>query len=145
MPRERKPLIAPGSVLPAQDTEGGDVMSRIIARDREKRGVPDDAKIQEPVNTGMQEHRDTETRKPVNKGPRLSPGRKQEPINTGVLEPVNTGIQETVSEPTDKATFDLPRSLHQQLKIRAATERRPARAILIDLLTRYLHEEGPRK
>ena len=142
MPRERKPLIAPGSVLPAQDTEGGDVMSRIIARDREKRGVPDDAHTQEPVNTAIQEDRYTETHKPVNKGQRLPPDRTQEPINPGILESVNTGIQEPVSEPIDKATFDLPRSLHQQLKIRAATERRPARAILIDLLTRYLQEEA---
>lgn len=43
MPRERKPLIAPGSVLPAQGQEGGDVMSRIIARDRERRSGDEEA------------------------------------------------------------------------------------------------------
>ena len=158
MPRERKPLITPGSVLPAQGQEGGDVMSRIIARDREKRGSPDDTDIQEyrneviqepvmqyiqePVNAGVQLHRNTASQAPVDKVQKPPPGGIQEPVNTGILKSVNTEIQQPILEPTDKATFDLPRSLHQQLKIRAAIERRPARAILIDLLTQYLQEEA---
>lgn len=59
-----------------------------------------------------------------------------------IRHPVPSAPVQEPSEPTTKATFDLPRSLHQQLKIRAATEGRPARAILIDLLTRYLQEEA---
>ena len=175
----RKPLIAPGSILPAQEPTPGDLLSRIVAKDRARRTgeevpeVPlaDDPETQEPVDTDFQEHGDparqvpgkTGDRKPrktdlqetgstaIQEVPREGAGQPHR--NTGAQEARNTGAgregggdglgrQDSAAEPTDKATFDLPRSLHQRLKVQAAMERRPARAILIELLTQYLDEHA---
>lgn len=187
MPRERKPLIVPGSILPVQDPPPLDLMANIIARDRARRHPApppvDDTETQEPVNTGIQEYSDTVTQFPVSPGIQetVNPETQEDsnlglqetsntgiqeardteyqlPVNTASQEPAKTAIQESGNtetqqpvlnrsgrdpkEPTDKATFDMPRDLNDRLKMQSVWERRPARAIVIQALTEYLGRAG---
>lgn len=168
----RKPLIEAGSLLPSQATEsGGDVMSRIIARDREKR--TDNPLADTPLHADSYTEENTEkSAYAITEGNAEEHTEDNADVNTDIVVRENTDrqtqrrkgikreskppastpaetslrqklIQDLQREPVVRKTIDIPASLNERLQDYCAAKRiKTERRVFLVLLESFLEEEG---
>ena len=143
MPRERKPLIAPGSVLPPQEPgqSGGDVMSRIIARDREKR-LGDEEAPSVPKSAGQENKPTSSSNSNITDntiGNITGNKNQQEEDGAGsITDQIRQSLLQSVAPaPLKVVTLKLPPELDQKIEDHCGRYNRKKQDVLRDAVLLY--------
>ena len=158
----RKPLIEAGSILPPQAPESGDVMSRIIARDREKRsGSNEEEFVNELTNQQANEltnQQDNQLASTPSNDALLANHLSNQPaneltnqqdsllINKRPLDPIRDAILMRLAMPYDDLSKEaailvaarVPRELSERFDLVAQVQKRNKQDVLADALRLYI-------